>query len=98
MTLPESDIVSALNEICDKIEDNTATMQLIVDELVQTNERARNDVDSQVKDIREALERQYAQRIESLEQRLEQKHGHNFPFVNGPIGGRGGVGKAPANP
>jgi len=96
MTLPESDIVSALNEITDKIQDSIDTMQLIVDELVQMNERSRNDVDAQVKDIREGLERQYRDRIEQLEARLPN-HGHTFPFIDGPIGGGLGSPSCPAS-
>jgi hypothetical protein len=97
VTLPVSDIVSALNELCDKIEDNTATVQLIVDELVRMNEDKQAKMEEDVRTIRDALDRQYRETIENLEKRLPN-HGHTFPFINGPIGRGGGIGEPPANP
>lgn len=73
MTLPITDAV-------------VVQLARIADALEEANDRETRNVDAQVNDIREALEQQYTQRIETLEQRLGQKLGHNFPFTNGPIG------------
>jgi hypothetical protein len=65
----------------------------IADALEQMNEDREQKVVDQVSAIRVAMEHQYRETIDNLEKRLP-KHGHTFPFIDGPISG-GGIGKAP---
>jgi hypothetical protein len=64
----------------------------IADALEEANDRETKNVDEQVKDIRDTLERQYRDKITDLEKRLDDAS--PFPGIHTPIR-RGGVGKAP---